>query len=828
MKKNITILLCLVASLIFSSRSEAKNYSSPASQGLYFIENKGQVKDQYGNSRNDVQYVLQSPGLTVFIGNGQLHYQFSKKIPGCGLLDINPQAMPYPSGTSNGKGTRQQDIAETILNGSSEIETYRMDVELAGANKQPEMITEQPLAYHENYFFPGCPANGIRAYSYNRITYKNVYPGIDWVVFIKDNKLEHEFVIGSGADASQIKLKYNGQTSLKINEDGSITATTPMGTIREHAPVCYRADGRIAPSSFNLQNNLLSYDVNVSGLLVIDPVLEWGTYYGPDSSSCQFYDITCDNSGHVYGCGLTWGAPLGVIATIGSFQDTLRAGTDAFLVKFDSSGNRIWATYYGGEEEDWGIGVACDQAGHIYMAGTTSSLTGISTPGSQQPAYGGGGFDGFIVKFDSSGNRFWGTYLGGSGTNYNGGICCDTQGHIYVGGIANDHNNVATPASYQPSPAGGYDDYLVQYDTAGARQWGTYYGGPGAEFGGMVCSDGVYVYLTGYTASTTGIATAGSQQPSSGGGNDAFLAKFNALGSRQWGTYYGGANDETMGGLTCDIYGNVYLFGITGSDSGISTPGSFQPAIGGLNDGFLVKFDVETGKRDWATYYGGGPGDEYATSSRIASDNSGNVYITGYTNSTGGIAPAGSWQSTYGGGTYDAFLAEFSNSGSEVWSTYFGGDGDDQALACAFDGKCVYICGLTNSDNQIATPGAFLTTCDTAPDYNKCFLAKFYSPPNIDSALSTIQKQLAAASVNIYPNPNTGTFILNASLPNITGDARIIITDQLGRIIMTDEATINNGTINKIYHLGNEVSTGAYFIKVICPDNVFTLKFVKE
>jgi hypothetical protein len=819
MRKITTILLCATLLFVASQTAEAKNRPAATTNQLYFIENKGQVTDQFHNARRDIQFALHGQGITVFIGQGQLHYQFAK------MNRNNKQSNVA------GKAGKPKDMCaleqRALENGEErQVESYRMDVTLTGADANAVVIAEDEQVYYERYYLPGCPQEGIEAHTFNKITYKNIYPGIDWVLYIKGDKLEHEFVVKEGGNAADIKLKYDGQTSLKINNDGSITAITPMGVICEQAPVCYTAEGKIAPSSFRLKNDVLSYELNTRGAVIIDPVLLWGTYYGPDSTTLEFYDIACDRTGHIYGGGLSWAATD--VATTGSFQATYGGGCDAFLVKFDTSGARLWATYYGGTSGDWGVGVACDTDGMIYLEGTTGS-PGMSTPGTQQVLPGGGGWDGFIAKFTPSGARVWCTYNGGSGTNYNGSIACDKLGHVYVAGVTNDNNNTGTPGSYHPTKAGGYDDYLIQYNTSnGVRNWGTYYGGPQDEFQGGVCSDGLYVYITGYTSSTTTMSTPGSFQTTFGGLADAFLAKFDQYGSRIWGTYYGGSAAESVGGITCNKGGYIYLLGSTSSDDVIASPGCFQPARAGMVDAFLVKIEPELGQRIWGTYYGG-PLAENTDLSRIICDDSDNIYITGFTESTTGVSTPDSWQPTFGGGTNDAFFAKFTNEGFERWSTYYGGSGVDEGQGTAFDGKSVYICGRTTSPNNIATPDGFLPVGGGHEFYYLGFLAKFGINDTPLVTLLTGLPQSTKESVSIYPVPNRGTFILTGSFESYHGLATVTVSDMIGKVALNDVAVVRDGKINMQVKLEGNLPSGDYIIKVVSPQGkVNVLKFVKE
>lgn len=74
---------------------------------------------------------------------------------------------------------------------------------------------------------------------------------------------------------------------------------------------------------------------------------------------------------------------------------------DSFLASFTSNGIRLGASYFGGSEGEWAYSVATDASGNVYMPGFTYSTSGI-TSGGFQNTYGGGTYDGFLVKFSSS------------------------------------------------------------------------------------------------------------------------------------------------------------------------------------------------------------------------------------------------------------------------------------------------------------------------------------------------------------------------------------------------------------------------------------------
>ena len=338
--------------------------------------------------------------------------------------------------------------------------------------------------------------------------------------------------------------------------------------------------------------------------------------------------------------------------------------------------------------------------------------------------------------------RLWGTYYGGSGFQNANSCATDALGNVYMAGRTDtpSSTSIATSGSHQSSFGGNTDAFLVKFNSAGVRQWGTYYGGSGNATAFSCATDANgNVYMAGWAFewSGTSIATAGSHQPNYGGGSnwDAFLVKFNSAGIRQWGTYYGGIDNEIANSCATDANGNVYMVGYTETPSGtsIATLGSHQSANGGGSyEAFLVKFN-SAGIRQWGTYYGGS-GDDVGNS--CATDASGNVYMAGWTDTPSGssIANVGSHQSTFGG-SIDAFLVKFNSAGIRQWGTYYGGNGYEEesddgmigphGVSCATDASGnVYMAGWTDtpSGSSIATLGSHQSAYSGGDDG---FLVKF-------------------------------------------------------------------------------------------------------
>lgn len=451
---------------------------------------------------------------------------------------------------------------------------------------------------------------------------------------------------------------------------------------------------------------------------------QWATYFGGTGDDYG-YSIATDKFGNVYLAGYT--ASTSGIALNG-FQNTYGGGSqDAFLVKLDSAGNRIWATYYGGTGNDYGQSVATDAFGNVYLGGYSNSSTSIASAGFQNTFGGGsscGGLpckDAFLVKFDASGNRLWATYYGGTGEEIALSITIDLFGNAYLAGQTTSSLGIAFGGFQNAFGGGFFDSFLVKFDATGNRLWATYYGGVDKDYGTDLATDLFgNVYLTGHSSSISGIASVGFQNNFGGGTSDAFLVKFDAAGNRLWATYYGGVGGDLGYSTVTDALGNVYLTGLSNSASGIAFNG-FQNILGGVWDAFLVKFD-SSGNRLWGSYYGG-IGNEVGNN--ITTDTLGNVYLAGETYSSSGIA-SGGFQNIFTQWD-ECFVAKFNPYGNRLCATYYGGPPGanyyDKGGSVALDiSGNVYLTGNTESALNIAS-GGFQNTFGGG-DYD-AFLVKF-------------------------------------------------------------------------------------------------------
>lgn len=703
--------------------------------------NRGQVADAAGHVASNVLFSATVPDAQVYVTTTGISHYFFKR----GDEDADP-----------GAGKRDSK--------AQPVEWARLDLQLNGAVIRADRARlEDPLADQgsTNFYLPHCPRGVLNVQSYGSITFPDVYPGIDWVVMSEPGKgVHHDFVVHPGADVAQVRLTYAGATSIEVSDDQhSVRVRTAFGEVREGALNCYQGDpSNPVAARFHLDGNSVSvlvdsYDRSVP--LVIDPPLVWSTYYGGSGNDGP-RSIYCDNvNSSVYIVGYNTSSALPVFDPGGGaqFQGSLSGFGDGFIWKFSQLGVRQWATYYGGSSNETNADCTVDATGNLYVCGNTSSTDLPTQPlggAYNQPANAGpaGSYDGFVLKFNALGVMQWGTYYGGSGDDFPYAITTDAGGKVYVCGASTSPNlwlvNPGGGAYFQNTLNSTEDAFILQFNTLGAEEWGTYFGGTndGDEAFGIATSANS-VYVVGNTQS----ATFPTLNPGGGayfqgtlsGFQDAFISRFSLAGVLSWSTYYGGSGPEYGAKTTVDASGNVFLCGSTVSANlptyNPGAPAYFQGVMGGASDLFLAKFNASNAPV-WATYFGGNSAESFFDNygKPMAVDAQGRVYLTGMTYSTNlpllnpGVGSF--FQGTLSGST-DAILAEFGSNSMLLWSTYFGASADEFGTSVSVDGdSCLFATGESVAPGTLLTvdPGnnAWFQPANAGGD--DAYIAKFCTP----------------------------------------------------------------------------------------------------
>lgn len=303
--------------------------------------------------------------------------------------------------------------------------------------------------------------------------------------------------------------------------------------------------------------------------------LEFSTYLG-GADADEIRALTTDPEGGVYATGHTWSAGDFPV-TQGAYQSADPAGSDAFVARITPTGGLAASTLLGGSDNDFGRGVTVDGAGRVSVSGHTLSTDfPVKSPFQATP---GGGGDAFITKLDAGlANLLYGTYLGGSGTEWGYELKLDSAGHIHLAGNTGSSDfPLETPL--QASFGGGTQDgFLVKLAPNGATlRFATYLGG--SDFDDVrhlqLDAEG-NVHLGGYTSSTD-FPLSGSLQAVLD--RDAVHLKITPDGKKLLsGSAIGGSGVEVLTGMVLDIEGNPVVGGWTFSTD-LPVAAAFQGAL---------------------------------------------------------------------------------------------------------------------------------------------------------------------------------------------------------------------------------------------------------
>jgi hypothetical protein len=437
--------------------------------------------------------------------------------------------------------------------------------------------------------------------------------------------------------------------------------------------------------------------------------LVWNTFLGGSGSDIG-YGIALDNSGNAYLTGVTRSDNFP--ATSGAFADTLNGPVDAFVAKFNATGDiLVYATFLGGDDTDYGNSIALDNSANACLTGHTNSGDFPTTPGAFDETHNGGP-DVFVAKLNATGDTLiYATYLGENNWDEGHGLIVDDSGNAYVTGKTWSSDFPTTGGAFDTTHNGGLSDvFTAKFNATGdTLSYATLLGGDNWDEGhGIAVDVSGNAYVTGYTNSSNFPTTPGAFDETHNGDFDVLVAKLNPSGSAlDYATYLGDNNSDYGYSIALNAACQAHVTGETWSSDFPTTAGAFDPDYSN-GEAFVAKMSATGGALGYATFLGGDGGD-YGYS--IAVDGSGNAHITGTTQSFNFPTTAGAYDTTYNGNE-DVFVVKLNPSGSVLdYSTFLGDNALDIGYDIAVkDTGTVYVTGETRSSSFPTTVGAFDTS----------------------------------------------------------------------------------------------------------------------
>lgn len=656
-----------------------ENTRDVSSLPLSFTANNGQWDNQ-------IKFRANSGGAILWFSSDGAYSQFNRVIEP--EQNIDEHLMP--------------DQERELKN----IETMMIKTSFVGSNQNARVVGLDEIEYKCNYFLGNDPTNWqIDVPNYQAVIYKGIYEGIDLKYYGNDRQMEYDLIIAPGADYRKIEIEYEGAESISVNKEGQLVVKTKWNEVIEKRPIIYQEnDNKRIPiyGEYKItDNNKFSFeldDYDISLPVVIDPVLEYSTYLGGSDLEIGL-GIEVDASGMAYVVGWTSSVDF---PTLNQYQDTLNNSPDVFVTKMNSSGNGlIYSTYLGGSNNDYGISIALDSSGSVYITGQTES-DDFPTVNSYQSVH-KYDRDAFVVKLNNSGNDLiYSTYLGDNGYDVGRDIAVDNSGAAYITGRTSS-SYFPTLNAYHDMKWGEWDAFVTKLNSSGnSLIYSTYLGGSEVynnyfpEYAeGIIVDDLGFAYVTGRT-NASNFPLVNPLQSSMMGVEDAFVSKLNSTGdSLVFSTYLGGDGADFGYDLGIDKSGSVYVTGYTeSSDFPVKNP--YNESLQGSRDAFVSKISSAGDSLIYSTYFGGGDIDD---ATDIEVDKYGLAYIVGTTSSLD--LPTLDYYQDVLRGVDDAFVAKLNNLGNGlVYSTYIGGDSTEIGYNLAIDAiGSVFITGNTHSDN---------------------------------------------------------------------------------------------------------------------------------
>ncbi len=543
------------------------------------------------------------------------------------------------------------------------VSTTTMQLRLIGAAPSPAVVGEGQQSGRVNYFIGKDPTKWrTNVPTYAKVRYKNVYPGIDLVYYGSGRQIECDFVVSAGANPDRIQIEVTGTNEIGVDTAGNLSLKTNGGEMHFKKPAVYQE--------------------SKDGRLIVD-----GRYVVSDPTHFSFH--------------------------VARYDPTKPLVIDPVLV---------YSSYLGGSGTDQPAGIAVDNTGSVYIAGSTNSPNfPLATLGSLPT----GEEHVFVAKLDPTGsNLVYADYIGGSSGDYGYALTLGSANDVYVTGNTQSSDfPVVNP--YQASLPGIDSGFVTRISSDGSSLvYSTYLGGNAYDQPSGIAINGKgEVYVAGFTTSLN-FPMANAYQPTvspnQGGfyGAYGFITKFSADGSSlAYSTYLAGNSNVStcvqgtcwprpfslIYGIAVDASDNAYVAGNTNTYNFPATTGAYLTTDSAPLDaliGFVSKLD-STGSLDYSTYLYGASGAS-AQIAAIAVDGSGSAYVTGEAPSDGTFPVTSTTicdPNVYFGACGYAFITKFDPTGSTLqYSTFLGPNNGAFPYAIALDqNKDAYVLCLTSS-----------------------------------------------------------------------------------------------------------------------------------
>ncbi len=636
--KTIKPILLAVLCMLFTATYATQN---PLTK--YYVQNAGQVKDEAGkavpgalfyNTAGQTQLFITRTGYAVVYkqksGNAMLYNTIEVKLEGAAIskeqIVFTEAQAPvinayYGSEVNENIKTARTFIIRNIYQGVDWLWSF----DAKGNPKHEFMVNVGADASKIKYTIKGAAVSAhentieYRADNFRLmegpVVYDYLNKDVTGGINLKGNQLS--FNIPASMAGGGFTIDPALETIWGLNDTSIHTVfrsidvtktfeTITVGATDQYLPVFPQVSGSYTAAIPATQDVMIMKTDSNQDLI-------WATYLGGVNNDGANAVAACPAGIFITGYSQSWNFPQAVSGNYNRPVDLI--GQDAFIAKFDNEGKWKWTTGYGGSGSDEGIDIKYFN-GKIYVAGLTHSfdfpLLSKSGAYNSTSLANSTNADGFLLEFDTLGNRSWATCFGRLGNDAITSIDVDNNG-VYTTGYTNsDIDTLRLSGAYFQAGHTGVDGFITLFDPAGALQWSTYFGGNGSDYPGSILKRPCGLFIAGKT-NGSGLPVLSQNNGNyyrpnySGGSSDGFLARLDANTLQNtWCTYYGTTNADVLTKMTTDSACALIVTGFSnGAITNVGNPLYFfeQPGNYGGYDAVMLQFGLSQ-NLVWATHFG--------------------------------------------------------------------------------------------------------------------------------------------------------------------------------------------------------------------------------
>lgn len=465
---------------------------------------------------------------------------------------------------------------------------------------------------------------------------------------------------------------------------------------------------------------------------------------GTTGSAELINKIITDASGNVYAVGTFAGTvdfdPGAGTANLTANLGSGALGNDAFVAKYDASGNYVWAFKIGTGTnfEDVARDITIDELSNtIYVTGNFSGFNVDFDPSAASATLSGGSQAVFIAKYTTAGAYQNAIQILG---NVNGYGIKYFNNTVFITGENTGTTNFNPGGTTNLTSNGSSPDiYLACYNASLNLFWAHDIGGSFADGGAAIDVDGAgNCYITGRFTDAVDFDPSGlTANMISNGGSDGYIAKYNTSGVYQWVQTFG--TNVGDGGKKIIVNGNdAYVSGF----------------YGGTNQGYFCKRDAANFGTLLYQKTLNGTADVFVAD--LGLDASGNVYVTGHFNGANQSFDGVGAITFPNKGGYDCYIAKYNSTGGYLHAFTFGGPNNDYTSSLNVNpNNNVYVTGIYYGSANFSSSPTFTNSLNSVDAYD-IFLAK-YNPCTLPPAPVTSNAVLCYPANLSFTATGTGT-----------------------------------------------------------------------